>query len=106
MRRLSLLAFAFSFTLLACKSPCRQLSEKLCECSRTTIERQQCLTLASQADQRVTPTDAQNETCAALLPRCECAQLESADPVVRARAKEACGLAYELPPRTDLDAGQ
>lgn len=106
MRRLSLLTAALAFSLLACKSPCRQLSEKLCECSRTTIERQQCLQLASLADQRVTPSDADNETCSALLDRCDCALLESSDPVVRARAKESCGLAYELPPRPDLDAGQ
>lgn len=104
LRRLSLLAIALSFALTACKNPCRQLSEKLCECSRTTVERQRCLTLASTADQRVTPTEDESRVCAELLPRCECAQLESADPIVRARAKEACGLAYELPHAAD--AGQ
>lgn len=105
MRRLSVLVAALAFSLLACKSPCRQLSEKLCECARTTAERQQCLTAASAADQRVTPTDDENRYCAQLLPRCDCTQLQSADTVTRARAKEACGLAVELPASV-ADAGQ
>ncbi len=89
MRRLLSLLAVTSLTLLACKSPCRQLSEKLCECAPNTVARDSCRTLAGQEESRVQPSEAQQETCQALLTanKCDCAHLDSLED------KQACGLA-------------
>jgi hypothetical protein len=79
--------------LAGCKSPCRQLSEKLCECEANTPAREQCLREASSNESQFTPTEDQQAACEALLPNCDCRQLESTDSAVRAEAKRNCGLA-------------
>ncbi|MDQ3265297.1 MAG: M48 family metallopeptidase [Myxococcota bacterium] len=89
MRRLLSLLAVTSLTLLACKSPCRQLSEKLCDCAPNTVVRDSCRTAAGQEEARVRPSDEQQATCQALLTanQCDCHNLDSLE------AKQACGLA-------------
>lgn len=89
MRRLLSLLAVTSLTLLACKSPCRQLSEKLCDCSPNTVARDACRTAAGREEARVQPTEGQQEVCQALLTanQCDCHNLDSLE------AKQACGLA-------------
>jgi hypothetical protein len=72
---------------LGCKSQCRQLSEKLCECQPTTADREACLRKASNEEGRIQPTAENEETCAALLPGCDCKAIDTAE------GKRACGLA-------------
>ena len=87
MRRLLVLLVAPLLFASACRSPCRQLSEKLCECSETTYQREACLRRASTEESRVAPTPAQDQACADLLPGCDCHTIETTE------GKQACGLA-------------
>jgi len=89
MRRLLFLIPVLALSLLACKSPCRQLSEKLCECATTSTARDSCRTVVGQEESRVQPTTAQQDTCQALLDadQCSCHNIETAE------GKRACGLA-------------
>ena len=90
MRFLYAALLAAAFALAGCKGNCRQLSEKLCECKRTTIERQQCLSDVAQEEQRVQPTAADEQVCGALLnakPGCDCHQIATVE------GMRACGLA-------------
>lgn len=77
----ALLAFS------ACKSPCRQLSEKLCECEPNTIAKESCLQDASRAEQSFEPDEQANAACAELLPKCDCKLTDTAE------GKRNCGLA-------------
>lgn len=103
LMRLSLvpafLGLGAALALSACKSPCRELAEKLCDCTLTTLQRQQCMNSVSQADQRVNQTPEEDRVCATLLPGCDCRLLESSDPVVKQQGKERCGLANPTPQR-------
>lgn len=89
MRRLASILAVASLALLACKSPCRQLSEKLCECAETTVQRDACRTAAGQREQGANPTAEDQAVCQALLDadQCNCHTLETAE------TKRACGLA-------------
>ncbi|MBX5481000.1 MAG: hypothetical protein IRZ16_04000 [Myxococcaceae bacterium] len=74
-----------------CKSPCRQLSEKRCECTTGTVEREACLQDAQQleenADARGDLDAAAQERCASFLETCDCHNIDTAE------GKAACGLA-------------
>jgi hypothetical protein len=70
-----------------CKSACRQLSEKLCDCIVTTIDRDACLTAAANQEGQYPPSEAQNEVCRTLLPGCSCYTVNTPE------GKQACGLA-------------
>jgi len=86
--RIVLVAIAASALALgACKSPCRQLSEKLCECEPNTLERENCLQQASADESRADPTAEDHEVCAALLDKCDCTQIDTPE------GKRNCGLA-------------
>lgn len=79
------------------KSPCRRLSEQICDCSANTIDRENCLTEVSRRESGVDLTDADNDRCRALIPQCDCNALDEtrpgATPESIAAAKRACGLA-------------
>jgi hypothetical protein len=88
--RSGLLLVASSLLLLlpSCKSPCRALSEKLCDCRATTVEREQCARMVSQEESSVDEVTAEDEArCQALLEDCDCRNLQTAE------GKRACGLA-------------
>lgn len=86
--RLSLLLLAASTLALgACKSPCRALSEKLCECSENSIQRDACVRQAANEESRVSPTAEDQDRCEALIDQCDCNDIETLE------GKQACGLA-------------
>ena len=79
------------------KNPCRRLAEKTCECASNTIEREECLREVSRRESGVDLTEADKDTCRALLPGCDCRNLDEDSPTATpesiADAKRACGLA-------------
>jgi len=85
-------------SLAGCKSSCRQLSEKACDCFLTSSERTVCLSAAATRESGVNPplTAEDEATCEALLPRCDCRLLDTA------QGKANCGVARPL---ADTDAG-
>jgi hypothetical protein len=76
--------------LSGCKGPCRQLSEKLCDCSANTTLRTACLTRASNADAIALPTEEDDLRCKVLVPGCDCRLIETP------AGKVACGLARDM----------
>ncbi|MDY7226938.1 hypothetical protein [Hyalangium rubrum] len=79
-----------SLALLAlsgCKGPCRELSEKLCECSANTLEREVCIRRASNDEAFIEPTSQDEAVCEQRLETCDCNNLETDE------GKIACGLA-------------
>jgi hypothetical protein len=95
---LALLATAAS---LGCRSPCRQLAEKLCDCEANTSLKEECLQQAQQQESSlgVPITEEEQSTCEGKLnPQdggqpCDCRKLEAPDSAARAQAKRDCGLA-------------
>ena len=73
--------------LAGCKGPCRQLSEKLCECAENTYQREACLRRVSSESSRVQVTPQDEQRCEELLPGCDCHATDAAE------GKRACGLA-------------
>lgn len=88
-------AVLMTFTLVAallgagCKSPCRQLAEKLCECATNSVEREGCLREAQRREanpvREITAED--QKACEALVEQCDCHLIDTA------AGKRACGLA-------------
>lgn len=89
MRKLTVIVIAVSaaLTLSGCKSKCRQLSEKLCDCTSTTTDKTACLTAASTNESNNPPSEAAEATCAGLLDGCDCRLIDTA------LGKVKCGLA-------------
>jgi phage-related protein len=101
MRRsvaLTLLSSAL-FALAGCKSPCRQLSERLCDCVEP-FERDTCIRNVANEENGIETTDEQLEVCEQRLETCNfietdtteqrkatCARLQTDE------GKQACGLA-------------
>ncbi len=75
--------------LAACKGPCRQLSEKLCDCSVNTFDRNTCLQKVSSAEGNAVVTSEDNNRCAALVNSCDCRLIDTA------QGKINCGLAWD-----------
>jgi hypothetical protein len=89
-----LLVIAISLLVIAgCKSNCRQLSERLCECSINSVEKDACLRTASAAEGSNPPSTDDEKTCMALLKPddggvgCDCRLIDTKAGKVR------CGLA-------------
>ena len=70
-----------------CKGSCRQLAEKLCECTANTVEREQCLQGVSTRSSGAVLTAEDEATCEALIDQCDCNNIETAE------GKRACGMA-------------
>ena len=73
------------------KGDCRKLSEKLCECSRNSLEKDACLRRASSEESRIGTTlnrpNAEDEAvCKGLLETCDCNLIDTPE------GKERCGL--------------
>ena len=87
MRLLVLLVACFG--LAGCKSQCRQLSEKLCECALNTNERSNCVSRAANAEGINPSNPEQEEYCRSKLQpgQCDCHLIETPEGKVR------CGLA-------------
>lgn len=103
MRLLVLIVAAFS--LAGCKSACRQLSEKLCDCAINSLERDACLRTASAAEGSNLPTMEQDEYCNDLLKPmdggvgCDCRLIDTKAGKIR------CGLAKPDAPMMSLPDG-
>jgi hypothetical protein len=86
--------------LSGCKGACRELSEKLCDCSTNSVQRELCIRTAANDEARVEPTAEQEAVCEARLDKCNCDALrpdQNASEEDIKEAKEACGLANESP---------
>ena len=85
MRHVVLLAFVVLIS--GCKSHCRLLSEKLCDCTTTTTEKTACLSRAATQEGTFPPTADDEVTCTALVDTCDCRLVDTPS------GKERCGLA-------------
>jgi hypothetical protein len=90
MKAVSLFVMLAALALCGCKTSCRQLSEKLCDCAGNSTDRNNCLALASSKEGANPPNDTDNAYCATLLPQCDCRLIDTTPGKVR------CGLAYPL----------
>jgi len=96
-------AFAVLFLALlglsGCKGACRELSEKLCDCSTNSVQRELCIRKAANDEARVDPTAEQEAKCEELTCECEALRPDQDDVSEDAinRAKISCGLANEPP---------
>jgi hypothetical protein len=95
MRKLLFIVVA-ALALTGCKSKCRQLSEKLCDCALNNTDKTSCLTRASTLENSSYPTDADEAACAPLLDGCDCRLIDTPE------GKVKCGLAR---PFGTVDAG-
>jgi hypothetical protein len=95
MRRAFTIAIAVC-ALAGCKSDCRKLSEKLCDCTTNTTDRTVCMQSASLKETYSPPSDADNATCRALYDGCDCHLISTP------RGKVQCGMAR---PYAGFDAG-
>jgi hypothetical protein len=108
MRRLlpALLLPLSLLALAACKSPCRELSERVCECRDTRVEREACRQNAAANEGRLEPSPDALDLCEARLDECPdpaaddsrnrtqlCEELESST-----ERKRACGLTTDEAP--------
>jgi hypothetical protein len=82
--------------LTGCKSRCRQLSEKLCDCALNSNERTLCLQSAASKEALSAPSEGDEAVCQALFEQCDCRLVDT--PVGKIR----CGLAR---PVDGVDAG-
>jgi hypothetical protein len=90
MRLILVLVLAtLSLALGGCKSSCRQLSERLCECALNTNEKTACVSRAGNAEGVNPPSAADEAYCKALLApgQCDCRLISTPEGKIR------CGLA-------------
>lgn len=89
MRSVALLTVvSMLLALCGCKSHCRQLSEKLCDCAVNSTKKTECLQLAATQEANNPPT-AQNELyCEAVIESCDCRLIDTPS------GKERCALAF------------
>lgn len=95
MRRLPRIALMLLATAglalgAGCKSPCRQLTEKQCDCASNSVEKENCVQRAQRLESNAKLTEGDNARCQALLdakPGCDCKLVDTAE------GKERCGLA-------------
>ncbi len=90
MRRLLITAALLCSTLsglAGCKGACRELADKLCDCSTNSVEKELCLQRAAQEESRVEPEEKDEAVCEGLVEGCDCNNVETE------AGKKACGLA-------------
>lgn len=88
MRQVVLLSFAaLLLATSGCKSQCRVLSEKLCDCTTNTTDKTACLSRAASQEANNPPTPENEVTCQALYPDCDCRLVDTPS------GKMRCGLA-------------
>jgi len=71
MRRSATLSLLFSalLALAGCKSPCRELSERLCDCLEQ-FQRATCVQQVAERERSIEPTDAELDACEQRLDEC------------------------------------
>jgi hypothetical protein len=85
--------------LSGCKSPCRQLSELMCDCQPSSFDRNNCLQRAATSESTWVPTEGQNQRCAELVNQCNCRLVDTPE------GKQKCGFARRAACDADGDAG-
>ena len=89
-------ALLLASTLLAlagCKGPCRELSERFCDCV-DQYQRSTCLSNVAQRDSNYEPTDADQTVCEDKLKKCKIdAKDRNTCDLKTDEEKENCGLA-------------
>ena len=89
MRQVVLLALASLLLVTSgCKSQCRLLSEKACDCTVNSNDRTGCLQRAATQEGAFPPDDKQEDLCEELIAQCDCRLVDTA------AGKMRCGLAY------------
>lgn len=83
-----LVMFLSAASLAGCKGNCRQLSERLCDCSTNTLERDACLRRASSSDNAYPSAD-EDDYCGEQLAVCDCQLIDTPE------GKRRCGLSRE-----------
>jgi hypothetical protein len=104
MRRSATFTLLFSalLSLAGCKSPCRELSERLCNCVQQ-YQRTDCVRLAAERERSVEPSDEDQNFCEQKLETCDLQLLEdynqplssgqlSCAALQEEAGKDACGL--------------
>jgi hypothetical protein len=92
MTRLAVVLSVVVAVVAGCKSPCRQLSEKLCDCALNTADKNSCLQAASSQESTNPPSETANTYCKGLLDAntCDCRLTDTP------QGKVNCGLARPL----------
>ena len=63
-------------SLTACIDPCETLSNRICDCRPTDMQREQCRRQVAIQKDRLDPSDEDKATCEAALKTCTCEALE------------------------------
>ncbi|MET0404087.1 MAG: hypothetical protein ABW123_16865 [Cystobacter sp.] len=96
MRRsaVSSLSLLVLLALAGCKSPCRQLSERFCDCL-DEYQRPTCITQVAERERNVETTDEELEACEERLKTCTIQEDDrtTCDILQTDEGKQACGLA-------------
>ncbi len=83
------------FGLTGCKGACRELSEKLCDCSTTSLEREVCIRRATNDEALVEPSAEDEAFCESKIEDCKCGEADF--DIESTQGKMACGLARPQP---------
>jgi hypothetical protein len=88
MRHVVLIAFSSLLLVTSgCKTQCRLLSEKLCDCTTNSTDKTNCLQSVAARDGTYVATEQSEATCEALAPNCDCRLVDTQ------AGKERCGMA-------------
>jgi len=87
MRLFALALAAASLGLTACATPCEELASKICACEGSLTAIDACEQRASQTEDLLDVTEAEQDRCAEYVDGCDCHALDTAE------GKRRCGLA-------------
>ena len=79
---------ALALGVSGCKSKCRQLSEKQCDCAINSSARTSCLQTVSGMESNTTLSPNEEAYCATLIDKCDCRLVDTA------QGKVNCGMAW------------
>ena len=95
MRRSAVLCLSVSalLSLAGCKSPCRELSERFCDCL-DPYQRTDCITAVAARQRNIEPSDEELQACEERLSTCtiKANDRTTCDILQTDEGKQACGL--------------
>jgi hypothetical protein len=96
MRRSAAITLIFSalLALTGCRSPCRELSERLCDCLEQ-FQQDACIQQVAERERSIEPTDEELAACEERLDTCTINPDDrtTCDILLTDEGKQACGLA-------------